>query len=100
MRAASVTVSSPSVPPARMKKTVSSSSKSSTCSGSPSAPDKHLAIVPHRITLAVGRHCNEVDVGVGVGRAGGVGSVQEARHDAVVGPAGIGEPLQEGIQRL
>ena len=75
--AASVTVSSPSIPPARMKKTVASPSKSRSAAGHPAA-EQHLAVVPHGIALAVGRHHAQVEVRVGVGRAGDVGSVQVA----------------------
>ena len=62
--------------------------------------DDHPAICPHGIALAIGRHRAQVDVGVGIGRPGGVGSGQVAGDDPMVGPAGIGEAVEQVVQLL
>lgn len=62
--------------------------------------DDHLAICPHSIALAIGRHRAQVDVGVGIGRPGGVGSGQVAGDDPMVGAAGSGEAVEQVVQLL
>ena len=61
--------------------------------------DQDLAIGPDRVALAIGGHHAQVNVRVGIGRTGSVGSGQVAGRDPLVGPAGIGEALEEGVQR-
>jgi hypothetical protein len=62
------------------------------------AAEQRVAIGPDRVALAIVGHHAQIDIGVGIGRADGMGSGQVARDDPLIGLAGIAESLEESVQ--